>query len=156
MAGRSSLAAKRICAGGSVDLDFFAGLGGTVDGVKDFLNGQAGFAGGEQRFVVEAGVGEVAELGVEHGGEVGLADEGRGGVGHEVSPVGEEHGRVPVAAAFGAHKRKVLDAFFDMGDEGGFDLHDRAVVEADLADGQVFDGVGFVVPVGPVAHDGGG
>ena len=33
-------------------------------------------------------------------------------------------------------------------------MHDGAGVEADLADGEVFDGVGFIVPVGPHGGDG--
>ena len=70
--------------------------------------------------------------------------------------VGEDGERDPSAAAFVAHEGEVPDVFFDVGGEGGFDLQEGAVVEADLSDGQVLDGVGLVIPVGPHAGDGGG
>ena len=70
--------------------------------------------------------------------------------------VGEDGGGIPGAAAFFAHEGEVPDIFFDVGDEGGFDLEEGAGVEADLADGEVFDGVGFVIPVGPAAGGFGG
>jgi len=120
-----------------------------------------GFAGGEERFVVKAGVDEVAEFVVEQRWEAAVAGEGGGVVGHVAGAVGEDGGAnvgtfgagVPCAAAFVAHEGEVPDVAFDVGDEGRFDLHDGAVFEADLADGEVFDGVGFMIPVGPVGNN---
>ena len=105
---------------------------------------------------MEAGVDEVSEFELEEGVKGAVAEVGGDGVEHVAVAVGEEGGGIPGAAAFFAHEGEVPDVFFDVGDEGGFDLHDGTVVEADLSDGEVFDGVGFVVPVGPGAGDCGG
>src|SRR6266498_421640 len=141
----------------SFDLHFFSRLGGAVDAIQDFLNGEAGFAGGAEGGVFQAGVYEIAQLVSEKGGEIGLGGDPAGGlVDHGAGAVGEDGGRVPVGAALVADEVEVPDVFFDVGGEGGFDVEEGAGVEADLADREVFDGVGFVVPVGPHGGDVGG
>ena len=46
-----------------------------------------------------------------------------------------------------------MNLLLDVGAETGLDLHDCAVVETNLPDGEVFDSVGLVVPVRPGADD---
>src|SRR5262249_24067734 len=88
-----------------------------------------------------------------------VAGEGGGVIGHMPGAIGEDDraaialAAVPGAAAFFAHEGEVPDVALDVGDEGGLDLHDGAVVEANLADGQVLDGIRGVVPAGPHAGD---
>ena len=53
-----------------LDGDFLAGGGGAVDAVEDFLDGEPGFARGEEGGVVKAGVDPVAEFGLEEGVEL--------------------------------------------------------------------------------------
>src|SRR5258706_11067137 len=138
----------------SFDLNFFSRFGGTVDTVEDFLDGQACFPGGAERGVFEAGIYEVAEFISEQRREVGFGGDPAGGfVHHRAGVVGEDGGGIPVGAALVAHEVEVPDVFFDVGGEGGFEVQEGAVVEADLADREIFAGVRFLVPVVPHGGD---
>ena len=139
--------------GKSVDGDFLAGGGGAVDAVDDLLDGETGFTGGAERRAFEDAVGEVLQFRDEEGVAAGAREVTGLGVDHRAGVVGEEGGRVEIEAALRAHDREVPDVMVDVGGEGGFDLHDAAVVETDLSDGEIFDGEGLPIPTGPHAFD---
>src|ERR1041384_6688247 len=57
-----------------IDRHFLAGFGGAVDAVDHFLDGHAGFAGGFEGGVLEAGINKIAQLDGKQAGEVTLLD----------------------------------------------------------------------------------
>ena len=147
--------------GGLLDEDFFATLfSGLVNGAEHLLDHQAVFSSDDGGGTFEKVVGEVTELGGEeavgtfeataaHGiKEVGLDGD------HVAVLVGVDFAFTVAATALGSHELVVHFVLgLDVSREGCFDVKHCTGFHADVTDGKVFNGVGFVVPVGPTADD---
>ena len=92
-----------------LDRDFFSCLGGTVDSVEHLLNSESRFAGRALRRAFRACVNPVLKFCLEHVDPVGIADECRSHVDHEIILVSVDLGIFPVASALGSHCGPVED-----------------------------------------------